>query len=154
MKQNKMLGMALAGVTALSMLSLQAEAKTVQVTLHATEVDLPIDNKGTMYRTWTFDGKVPVPVVRVTEGDTVEFTIINDKENKNSHAMDFHAAVVDVLNEFAPVKPGETKKFNFVAKYPGVFMYLCGAMPIQQHIARGMYGIVIVDPKEGYTKDY
>ena len=56
MKQNKMLGMALAGVAALSMLSFQAEAKTVQVTLHATEVDLPIDNKGTMYRTWTFDG--------------------------------------------------------------------------------------------------
>lgn len=89
MKQNKMLGMALAGVAALSMLSFQAEAKTVQVTLHATEVDLPIDNKGTMYRTWTFDGKVPGPVVRVTEGDTVEFTLINDKTNKNSHSMDF-----------------------------------------------------------------
>jgi len=122
--------------------------------MHAKETSVAIDNKGTQYAAWTFDGTIPGPVVRVTEGDTVEFTLINDKENKNSHAMDFHAAVVDVLNEFAPVKPGETKKFNFVAKYPGVFMYHCGAMPMQQHIARGMYGIIIVDPKEGYTKDY
>lgn len=129
-------------------------AKTVKVTMHAKETSVAIDNKGTQYAAWTFDGTIPGPVVRVTEGDTVEFTLINDKENKNSHAMDFHAAVVDVLNEFAPVKPGETKKFNFVAKYPGVFMYHCGAMPMQQHIARGMYGIIIVDPKEGYTKDY
>lgn len=129
-------------------------AKTVKVTMHAKETSVAIDNKGTQYAAWTFDGTIPGPVVRVTEGDTVEFTLINDKENKNSHAMDFHAAVVDVLNEFAPVKPGETKKFNFVAKYPGVFMYHCGAMPMQQHIARGMYGIIIVDPKRGYTKDY
>ncbi len=131
-----------------------AWAKTVKVTMHAHEGPVEIDNKGTQYAAWTFDGTIPGPVVRVTEGDTVEFTLINDKENKNSHAMDFHAAIVDVLDEFAPVKPGETKKFNFVAKYPGVFMYHCGAMPMQQHIARGMFGVIIVDPKEGYSKDY
>lgn len=134
--------------------SVPALAKTVKVTMHAMEKTVKIDNKGTEYPAWTFDGAIPGPAVRITEGDTVEFTLINDKENKNSHSMDFHAAVVDVLNEFAPVKPGETKQFNFVAKYPGVFMYHCGAMPMQQHIARGMYGIIIVDPKEGYSKDY
>src|SRR5690606_29191724 len=123
-------------------------AKTVQVTLHAKEVDLPIDNKGTMYKAWTFDGQVPGPVVRVTEGDTVEFTLINDKESKNSHAMDFHAARLDVVQDFGSIKPGETKRFTFTADYPGVFFYHCGADPMIQHIARGMFGVIIVDPKD------
>lgn len=148
MKQNKILGMALAGAAALSMLAFNAEAKTVKVTLHAEEVDQPIDNKGTMYRTWTFDGKVPGPVVRVTEGDTVEFTLINDKGNKNSHSMDFHAARLDVVKDFGSVKPGEEKHYTFTANYPGVFFYHCGADPMIQHIARGMFGTIIVDPKD------
>ncbi|HRK77382.1 MAG TPA: multicopper oxidase domain-containing protein [Thiobacillus sp.] len=148
MKQNRMLGIALAGLMAMSMLSFQAEAKTVKITLHAQEVDLPIDNKGTMYRSWTFDGKVPGPLVRVTEGDTVEFTLINDKANKNSHSMDFHAASLDVVTDFGSIKPGEEKKFTFTANYPGVFFYHCGSDPMIQHIARGMFGTIIVDPKD------
>ena len=148
MKQNRMLGVALAGVMAMSMLAFQAEAKTVKVTLHAQEVDLPIDNKGTMYRTWTFDGKVPGPLVRVTEGDTVDFTLINDKSNKNSHSMDFHAARLDVVSDFGPIKPGEEKHFTFDATFPGVFFYHCGSDPMLQHIARGMFGAIIVDPKD------
>ncbi|VAX21660.1 Copper-containing nitrite reductase [hydrothermal vent metagenome] len=129
-------------------------AKTVKVNITAIEKDVAIDTKGTKYPAWTFGGAVPGPVVRVTQGDTVEFTMINDKKNGQSHSMDFHAAIVDVLDEFAPVKPGETKKFNFVAKYPGVFMYHCGAPNMAQHIARGMFGVIIVDPKEGYSKSY
>src|SRR3546814_21156213 len=78
----------------------EALAKTVQVTLHAKEVDLPIDNKGTMYKSWTFDGEVPGPLVRVTQGDTVEFTLINSKDNKNSHSIDFHASQLDVVENF------------------------------------------------------
>jgi len=148
MKQRKLMGLALAGLTALSLLAFQAQAKTVKVTLHATEVDLPIDNKGTMYKTWTFDGKVPGPVVRVTEGDTVEFTLINDKSSKNSHSMDFHAARVDVVKDFGSIKPGESKTFTYTADYPGVFFYHCGSDPMIQHIARGMFGAIIVDPKD------
>ncbi|HVY79696.1 MAG TPA: multicopper oxidase domain-containing protein, partial [Steroidobacteraceae bacterium] len=89
--------------------SAAAEAKTVKVTLNPREVDVPIDNKGTTYRAWTYDGQVPGPVVRVTEGDVVEFTLNNDKANKNSHSIDFHAARVDVLSQFESVKPGESK---------------------------------------------
>ena len=143
-----------AAATAMCLGVLPAHAKTVHVTLHAVETTVKIDNKGTAYAAWTFDGTIPGPLVRVTEGDTVEFTLINDKNNKNSHAMDFHAAVVDVLKEFAPIKPGETKSWSFKANYPGVFMYHCGAMPMQQHIARGMYGAIIVDPKGGYSQAY
>ncbi len=129
-------------------------ARTVKVTMTAKENTVVIDNKGTEYPAWTYDGTIPGPVVRITEGDTVDFTLINPETNKNSHSMDFHAAVVDVLKEFSEVKPGESKHFKFVAKYPGVFMYHCGAATMAQHIARGMYGIIIVDPKEGYSKDY
>ena len=135
-------------VGALTMSGVSLSAETVQVTLHAKEVDLPIDNKGTMYKAWTFDGQVPGPVVRVTEGDTVEFTLVNDTENKNSHAMDFHAAQLDVVEDFGSIKPGEAKKFTFNAHYPGVFFYHCGADPMIQHIARGMFGTIIVDPKD------
>ena len=144
----------IAAAAAMSLSAGAVLAKTVHVTMHAKETTVKIDNKGTDYPAWTFDGTIPGPVVRVTEGDTVEFTLINDKENKNSHAMDFHAATVDVLGEFAPIKPGESKKWSFEARYPGVFMYHCGAMPMQQHIARGMYGVIIVDPKGGYTKAF
>ncbi len=129
-------------------------AKTVKITMTAKEQSVVIDNKGTKYAAWTFDGTIPGPVVRVTEGDTVDFTLINPAENKESHSMDFHVAVVDVLKEFSEVKPGETKHFSFVAEHPGVFMYHCGAATMAQHIARGMYGIIIVDPKEGFSKAY
>lgn len=131
-----------------------ALAKTVKVTMHAMETTVKIDNKGTEYPAWTFGGHIPGPVIRVKEGDIVDFELINPATNKFSHSMDFHAAVVDVLKEFSSVAPGETKTFKFEAKYPGVFMYHCGTAPMHQHIARGMYGIIIVDPKEGYTKEY
>ncbi|MBI3773647.1 MAG: multicopper oxidase domain-containing protein [Gammaproteobacteria bacterium] len=150
--KNKVVALAVAA--ALAGFSVPSLAKTVKVTMHAKEGMLQIDNKGTQYPAWTYDGSIPGPVVRVKEGDVVEFELINDPENKESHSMDFHAAVVDVLSEFGPIKPGQTKKFSFDAKYPGVFMYHCGSMPMHQHIARGMYGIIIVDPKEGYSADY
>lgn len=126
-----------------------AFAKTVEVTMTAKEVDLAVNNKGDVkMAAWTFDGSIPGKPVRVEEGDTVDFTLINPAENKNSHAMDFHAAQVDVLSEFSEVKPGQSKHFKFVAKVPGVFMYHCGAGPMVQHIAKGMYGMIIVEPKD------
>jgi nitrite reductase (NO-forming) len=55
---------------------------------------------------------------------------------------------VDVVKDFEAIKPGETMKYTFTAKYPGVFFYHCGADPMIQHIARGMFGVIIVDPKD------
>ena len=62
--------------------------------------------------------------------------------------MDFHAARADVVKNFGPIKPGESKSFTFMADYPGVFFYHCGAPPMIQHLARGMFGVIIVDPKD------
>jgi len=115
-------GAALGAVAMMGMVT-TAYAKTVQVTLTAKEVNTIIDNKGTTQASWTYDGDVPGPVVRATVGDTVEFTLINPKTNKKSHSIDFHAARVNVLDEFAPIKPGETKKFSFPATKIGTFYY-------------------------------
>jgi nitrite reductase (NO-forming) len=149
MNHNRYLSGACAALCAAALLAVTgtAQAKTVKVTLTAKETAVAIDNKNTQYAAWTFDGTVPGPVVRVTEGDTVDFTLVNPAANKNSHSIDFHAAEVDVLDEFAPVKPGDSKHFTFVPKRAGVYMYHCGAPTMAQHIARGMFGVIIVDPK-------
>lgn len=144
----------LAAVAVVCTLPFSVQAETVEVDIPVIEKELAIDNAGTTQKMWTFGGTIPGPLVRVTEGDVVRFTLRNMEGNKQSHSMDFHAARVDVLDEFAPVKPGESKSFEFSADYPGVFIYHCGADAMSEHIARGMYGVIIVDPKEGYSADY
>ncbi|PKO84863.1 MAG: nitrite reductase [Betaproteobacteria bacterium HGW-Betaproteobacteria-11] len=144
---------AIAAITATALFpAQQAFAKTVKITMTAMETDVQTNGKlvggADTMAAWTFDGSIPGKPVRVDEGDTVDFTLVNPAENKNSHAMDFHAAQVNVLDEFAEVKPGQSKHFTFEAKVPGVFMYHCGASPMVQHIARGMYGVIIVEPKD------
>jgi nitrite reductase (NO-forming) len=131
-----------------------AAAETVNVEIRAREVDLVVDNAGTTHPMWTYGGTIPGPLVRVKEGDTVAFTLINDEHNQQSHSMDFHAARADVLDEFEVVKPGDQKQFSFAAEYPGVFIYHCGAESMAEHISRGMYGVIIVDPKEGFSAQY
>lgn len=133
----------LAGIFAIS-----AQAATVKVSMTAKEVDLPVTNSGEMKHAWTFDGQVPGPLVRAVEGDTIVITLKNDPSNKNSHSIDLHAARTDVLTDFGPIKPGETKSFTFKADHPGIFFYHCGSDPMIQHIARGMVGAIIVDPKD------
>jgi len=130
-----------------------AAAKTVKVTLTAMESDVVIDNSGTKYAAWTFDGMIPGKVIRAKLGDQIDITLINAKTNKKSHSIDFHAAEVDMLNEFGSVRPGHSKHFTFKPRFAGVYMYHCGSNPLVQHIARGMYGVVIVDPKH-YSKTY
>jgi nitrite reductase (NO-forming) len=137
-----------ASLLCFSFLSAAAQAKDVEITLTAKEVDRAIDNKGTLYASWTYDGQVPGPLLRVTEGDRVNFTLVNEASNKKSHSIDFHAARTDLVKDFESVKPGDTKKFSFEATSPGVFFYHCGSDPMIQHIARGMFGVIIVEPKD------
>lgn len=136
-------------VCAAGFMTCQAWAGEVhKVTMTVKEIKRAYDNKGEHSAfAWTFDGKIPGPLVRVTEGDTVEFTLINPEGNRNSHSMDFHAAEVDVISAFKQIEPGETRKYTFIANYPGVFLYHCGADKMIQHIAMGMFGAIIVDPK-------
>jgi nitrite reductase (NO-forming) len=99
------------------------------------------------YGSMNFDRQVPAPTLRVTEGDTVHFTLTNS--GTLPHSIDFHAAQIVWSRVYQEVAPGASANFDWTARYPGVFMYHCGAAPVLMHIADGMYGMVIVDPKGG-----
>ena len=99
------------------------------------------------YRSMNFGGQVPAPTLRITEGDTVHFTLTN--QGTMPHSIDFHAAQIAWSRVYQEVAPGASASFDWTAKYPGVFMYHCGAAPVLMHMADGMYGMVIVDPKGG-----
>jgi nitrite reductase (NO-forming) len=99
---------------------------------------------GVRMAAWTFGGTVPGPVVHVKQGDTVKFTLTN--QGTMPHSIDFHAAQVPPNIDYADIKPGESKPFDWTAEYPGVFMYHCGSPLVIAHISSGMYGAVVVDP--------
>jgi nitrite reductase (NO-forming) len=108
---------------------------------HATVSIAP----GIRYDAWTFGGSVPGPVIHVRQGQTVRVTLRND--SPMPHSVDFHAAQVAPNVDFSDVLPGATKTFSFVASTPGVYMYHCGTAPAFVHIANGMYGAIVVEPK-------
>lgn len=134
---------------ALSILTLSSEsaAKTVKVQMEAVETEVVIDGEGTRYSAWTFNGQFPGPVIRVQEGDSVEFTLTNRSTNSRPHSMDFHAAKASFMTHYRELNPGESLSYTWKAAHPGVFAYHCGASPMIQHVARGMMGAIIVDPK-------
>ena len=99
------------------------------------------------YHAWTFEGKVPGPTVRVTQGDSVDFTLVNNAAMP--HSMDFHAAQIAPNKYYVNILPKDSIHYAFVAEVPGVFMYHCGTAPVAAHIANGMYGALIVDPRGG-----
>jgi nitrite reductase (NO-forming) len=119
------------------------------VKVHMTLKDITIDiAPGVKYNTWAFGGHgAPGPVVHVREGQTVEMTLTNG--GAIPHSIDFHAARIAPNKAFRDVAPGESFTFRFKASDPGVFMYHCGTKPVLAHIANGMYGAIVVQPKEG-----
>jgi nitrite reductase (NO-forming) len=98
---------------------------------------------------WTFNGTVPGPVIRVKLGDKVRVHLVNPASNQLSHSVDFHASQVAWNDEMTSIKPGEEKIYEWTADYAGVWMYHCGTAPALHHIANGMYGMVIVEPRGG-----
>jgi nitrite reductase (NO-forming) len=105
---------------------------------------------GFVQAVWTFNGKVPGPVIRVHLGDTIRIHLKNPATNKLSHSVDFHASQVAWNDEMTSIKPGQEKLYEWKAEYAGVWMYHCGTAPALHHIANGMYGMVIVEPEGGF----
>ncbi len=134
--------------TAILALAPMAEAKVAKVDMRAVETEVIIDGEGTTYNAWTFNNQFPGPVIRVQQGDKVEFSFTNPETNSRPHSMDFHAAQTDFLTHYRELRPGESLKYTWEAKEPGIFVYHCGASPMIQHVARGMVGAIIVDPKD------
>ncbi len=127
------------------------EAKVV-VRLEGTEYQGEL-SKGVAYDFWGYNGHVPGPFVRVREGDIVEFHFKNAPGSKNTHTVDFHAmtgpcgAACILMTE-----PGKESIVQAKAINPGLFVYHCAAPPIPVHIANGLYGLILVEPKEGLPK--
>ena len=107
---------------------------------------------GFVQKVWTFGGAVPGPAIRVKVGDTIRVHLKNPATNQLPHSIDFHASQVAWNDEMTSIKPGEEKLYEWTAEYAGVWMYHCGTSPALHHIANGMYGMVIVEPKDGLPK--
>jgi nitrite reductase (NO-forming) len=116
---------------------------------------------GVKFGAWTFGDQVPGPTIRARVGDRIKFSMTNRSDEvmpglqfaaaaPMMHSMDFHAAMVSPQDKYRSVAPGQTIDFEFTVNYPGIFMFHCGTPMILEHIASGMYGALIVEPREGY----
>ncbi len=94
---------------------------------------------------WTFNGTIPGPVIRVTQGDHVRIVLTNTTEHPHSlHLHGIHPANQDGVFQIVP--PGGQGTYEFTAEPFGVFPYHCHVDPLDQHTARGLYGVMIIDP--------
>jgi nitrite reductase (NO-forming) len=124
-----------------------------EITLEAQEVEAEIE-PGARFSYMTFNGQVPGPMIRVRKGDSVTLALHNKRHSATRHSIDLHAVYgpgggADLLT----VLPGETKSITFKTLYPGAFIYHC-AVPgeMDVHMARGMYGMIVVEPERGLPR--
>ena len=105
---------------------------------------------GVEYVFWTFGGQVPGEFIRIREGDQVEFHLNNHQDNKMPHNIDLHAVTGPgggAASSFTA--PGHSSVFSFKALNSGLFIYHCATAPVGMHVANGMYGLILVEPKDG-----
>ncbi|MYN45647.1 nitrite reductase, copper-containing [Pseudoduganella sp. FT93W] len=127
-------------------------AAHVVVNLTVEEVEREIA-PGTRYTFWTFGGTVPGKFIRVREGDTVELHLLNLPDNKLPHNIDLHAVTGPGGGAAQTlIAPGNEATFTFKALQSGLYVYHCATAPVGMHVANGMYGLIMVEPKEGMEK--
>ncbi len=127
-------------------------ATKVIVHLEVKEVEGRLAD-GVSYTFWTFGGKVPGKFIRVREGDLVEMHLDNHPANKMPHNIDLHAVNGPGGGAAASLTaPGHSSVFSFKATNPGLFVYHCATAPVAMHVANGMYGMILVEPREGLPK--
>jgi nitrite reductase (NO-forming) len=124
-------------------------ATRVVVELETIEKDMELA-PGVTYRMWTFGGTVPGSFIRVREGDLVEFHLKNRHDSDVPHNIDLHAVSGPGGGAKASLTmPGHQTTFEFRALHPGLYVYHCATAPVGLHVANGMYGLILVEPKEG-----
>ena len=125
---------------------------------HATKIVVHLEVRelegrladGVRYTFWTFGGHVPGKFIRIREGDLVEMHLDNHPDNKMPHNIDLHAVNGPGGGAAASLTaPGHSSVFSFKALNPGLYIYHCATAPAAMHIANGMYGMILVEPKEG-----
>lgn len=119
--------------------------ETVKIHFRAREVPVRVSDD-VVVAAWTFEGNVPGPIVHCRVGDTVEFTLTNEVDIP--HSMDFHAAQIDPKTAFRSVPKGQSVTYRFKPKYAGAFLYHCGTSPVLMHLGSGMFGAIVVSPRE------
>lgn len=125
------------------------EPQTVRVDLVTVELEGRLA-EGTTFGYWTFNGKVPGPMLRVRVGDMVEVHLKNAEGSAMVHSVDFHAATGPGGGAASTqADPGEAKTFKFKALTPGLYVYHCATPMVAHHIANGMYGLILVEPEGG-----
>lgn len=127
-------------------------ATKVIVNLEVIEKEMEMMD-GVKYNYWTFGGNVPGSFIRVRQGDFVEFHLKNNPNNKLPHNIDLHAVSGQGGGAAATfTAPGHETQFSFTALNSGLYIYHCATAPVGMHIANGMYGLILVEPKEGLPK--
>ncbi len=128
------------------------DAKKLNINMEILEQEGTMAD-GVTYVYWTFGGTVPGSFIRTRVGDEVEFTLSNHPDNKLPHNIDLHAVTGPgggATSSF--VAPGHSKTFSFKTLNPGLYVYHCATAPVGMHIANGMYGLILVEPKGGLPK--
>ncbi len=124
----------------------------VKYRIETVELVGKLDN-GTTFTYWTFDKKVPGPMLRVRAGDSVELTLANAANSKAIHSIDLHAVTGGHGGgEHTQVAPGTEKTVTFKALKPGLYVYHCATPSVPHHISAGMYGMILVEPEGGLSK--
>jgi FtsP/CotA-like multicopper oxidase with cupredoxin domain len=105
---------------------------------------------GVFFPAWTYNGRVPGPTIRATEGDRIRINFTNAMSHPHTmHFHGFHPSGMDGVPGAGEVQPGDTFVYDFIAEPFGTHLYHCHSLPLPQHIQRGLYGAFIVDPKKG-----
>jgi nitrite reductase (NO-forming) len=127
-------------------------AQLVKYAIETVELEGKLDD-GTTFTYWTFGKKVPGPMLRVKEGDTVEVALTNSANSKAIHSIDLHSVTGGHGGgRDTQVAPGQTKTITFKALNPGLFVYHCATPSVAHHISAGMYGLILVEPAKGLPK--
>jgi FtsP/CotA-like multicopper oxidase with cupredoxin domain len=105
---------------------------------------------GVFFPAWTYNGQVPGPTLRATEGDRIEIRFVN--QGSHPHTIHFHGWHPPEMDGSLPdqlVLPGGEFFYEFDADPFGLHLYHCHAVPLKRHIHKGLYGTFIVDPRPG-----
>ena len=105
---------------------------------------------GIFFPAWTYNGQVPGPTIRATEGDRIRVTFRNVGTHPHTiHFHGWHAPEMDGALPGQEVQPGGTFVYEFEADPFGVHLYHCHTVPLKRHIHKGLYGTFIIDPRGG-----
>lgn len=126
--------------------------RSFEITVEEKEIEIA---PGVMFPAWTYNGRVPGPALRATEGERLKIKLINNGSHPHSlHFHGIHAARMDGVPGAGVIGPGEEFVYEFTAKPFGCHLYHCHALPLARHIHKSMYGLFVIDPDPARHPDH